>query len=79
MNRTIGTCSICGGNVTLPNVWGGVVLPTPTCERCGATAKPPELPAIPMNPRQTPSVTSVKLCPYCHRSAGSADCQRTHP
>ena len=39
MNNVLGTCSICGGAVTLPAVWFGVVSPVPTCSRCGATAK----------------------------------------
>lgn len=32
----IGTCSICGGPVTVPDLWGGVVPPIPTCSQCGA-------------------------------------------
>jgi len=39
VNQTIGTCSLCGGRVTLPTVWHGVAPPTPTCESCHATAK----------------------------------------
>ncbi len=33
---TIGTCSICGGPVKVPNLWMGVIPPTPTCANCGA-------------------------------------------
>lgn len=36
MKVTIGTCSICGGAVTVPDLWGGVIPPTPTCSKCGA-------------------------------------------
>lgn len=32
----IGTCSICGGEVQVPNMWMGVIAPKPTCNRCGA-------------------------------------------
>lgn len=32
----IGTCSICGGAVTAPTAWSGVVPPVPTCSLCGA-------------------------------------------
>ena len=32
----LGTCSLCGGPVSVPAVWHGVIPPTPTCERCGA-------------------------------------------
>ena len=52
MYRVIGTCSQCGGKVVIPDVWGGIIPPTPTCQCCHATleqpvitttqAKPPE-------------------------------------
>lgn len=32
----LGTCSLCGGPVSVPAVWHGIVPPTLTCERCGA-------------------------------------------
>lgn len=32
----IGTCSLCGGPVSVPMVWHGVYPPTPTCTGCGA-------------------------------------------
>ncbi len=46
----VGTCSHCGGKVTLPNVIWSVVPPEPTCETCGAVAQKPQLPVIPMEP-----------------------------
>lgn len=48
MDRTVGTCSICGGRVTLPEVWMGVVPPIPRCASCGATKKQPHGPVIDM-------------------------------
>lgn len=36
--KTVGTCSICSGRVSIPWVWGGITPPIPTCERCGAEA-----------------------------------------
>lgn len=40
MNRKpIGTCSQCGGVVSVPTMWHGVNRPVASCERCGATAK----------------------------------------
>lgn len=59
MNQTIGTCSICGGRVTVPSIWLAVIPPTPTCENCGATAAPNNGPVIPMVPHQTPPMTKV--------------------
>lgn len=56
MNKQlIGICGVCGGTVTIPTVWYGVVPPIPTCESCGATAKP-TAPVLDMNPvpRQQP-------------------------
>ncbi len=50
-DRVVGTCGECGGAVVVPNVWMGVQVPTPTCERCGATAKPNYGRRLPMNPR----------------------------
>jgi len=47
MKTTIGTCSICGGAVTVPSVWMGIIAPEPTCERCGAVAAS-HGPTIPM-------------------------------
>ena len=55
MDRTIGTCSWCGGRVTVPEHWMGMSPPIPTCENCGAKAKHPWGPAIEMEPpRQKP-------------------------
>lgn len=36
--RVIGTCSICGGAVTVPALWGGILPPQPTCASCGSVA-----------------------------------------
>jgi hypothetical protein len=48
--RTIGTCSLCGGAVTVPTVWLGTVSPVPQCETCHATPKKPHGPVIEMAP-----------------------------
>ena len=45
----IGSCSICGGRVTVPAVYWSVVPPTPTCEDCGAV-EDKKLPVVPMKP-----------------------------
>lgn len=34
----IGTCSLCGGEVHIPELWSGLVPPSPTCRRCRAVA-----------------------------------------
>lgn len=49
---TVGTCGLCDGPVSVPNVWMSVIPPVPTCENCGATAKPNHGPVLPMNPPQ---------------------------
>ena len=41
MYRVIGTCSQCGGKVVIPDVWGGIIPPTPTCQHCHATLEQP--------------------------------------
>ncbi len=48
----IGTCSICGGAVTVPTIWAGTVPPTPTCTSCGAIKKETFGPVIDMVPTQ---------------------------
>ena len=37
--QTIGTCSICGGAVVVPQFWGGATPPVPSCNSCGATKR----------------------------------------
>jgi hypothetical protein len=38
MKTKVGTCSICGGQVSVPTYWHCVFPPIPICECCGATA-----------------------------------------
>lgn len=47
MQHIIGTCSVCGGRVGVPSLWGSVVPPTPKCLDCGALAAS-HGPVIPM-------------------------------
>lgn len=47
MDRIIGHCGICGGDVLVPSTWYGTRAPKPTCERCGAHAKT-QIPVIEM-------------------------------
>lgn len=35
----VGKCSLCGGKVTIPNVWMGMTPPEPRCMSCHATPK----------------------------------------
>lgn len=60
--RAIGTCSQCGGLVTVPAVWAGVIPPTPTCSACGAVAPSPWvgpiLPVIPTVPAPAVQTTT---------------------
>ncbi len=54
-NRTIGTCSICGGRVSEPVFFHSIVPPVPTCESCGAVAASFG-PVVPMKPRHSTSL-----------------------
>lgn len=47
----IGTCSNCGGPVTVATF---VINPVPTCKMCRATAKEPYGPVVQMNPAPEP-------------------------
>lgn len=50
MNKTIGRCSICNGDVTIhEGPWGGIYPPVPQCSKCGAT-EDRDLPVIKMRP-----------------------------
>ena len=58
MHTTIGTCSNCGGEVTIPSVYHSVVPPKPTCQRCGAVARP-HGPVIDMEPPPAPKGSTL--------------------
>lgn len=65
--RVIGTCSICGGRVTVPSVYHSVVPPTPTCEKCGAVPRQsygPVIPMVPSRPYDTQPFTKPYEWPY---------------
>jgi hypothetical protein len=51
MDEVLGTCSVCGGAVTVPRAWMGMLPPIPQCRSCGATKKQPNGPVIEMEPR----------------------------
>lgn len=52
--RVVGRCSLCGGLVTVPELWWGITPPPKTCNNCGAIAQDhfyENLPIIPMEPK----------------------------
>ncbi len=57
---TLGCCSLCGGEVTIPQIWYGVNPPEPTCSVCGATEKTKNLPIIEMVKPKTFSHTYTR-------------------
>jgi hypothetical protein len=60
-----GTCSCCGGPVTTPTAWFGVVPPTPTCSRCGAVPVAAFGPVLPMRPaRRHATIDATALAPF---------------
>lgn len=46
-NKIIGKCSLCNGNVVIPELWFGVQPPIATCQTCGGVEKN-KLPVIDM-------------------------------
>lgn len=52
----IGTCGNCGGAVRTPDIWGGVQIPSPQCERCSATPINAHGPILPMRVNTSPLV-----------------------
>ena len=78
----IGTCSICGGAVTVPAAWSGVVPPVPTCASCGAIKKQPYGPVIKKQPygpvidmvaRKVGTRTIFGLRNYTNTGSGQVD------
>ena len=49
----VGICSLCGGQVQVPEMWAGSIPPVPTCIVCAAVKKPDTttLNVIQMQPR----------------------------
>lgn len=71
-NRTVlGTCSLCGGPVTVPTVWHGIIPPVPTCGQCGATAKQSFGPVIPMERGRTWTSPTITWSPNTTIRSGS--------
>lgn len=46
----LGSCSRCGGSVTVPQAWWATVPPVPTCSQCGAVKRAASGPIIEMEP-----------------------------
>ena len=46
--RVIGDCGSCGGQVTVPMIWLGVIPPEPACQSCGKKAVGHKRKIIPM-------------------------------
>lgn len=67
MTTTIGTCSCCGGRVSVPAVFFSVVPPVPTCESCGAT-KRDHGPVVDMAPRRQVTYEDERRRAYWRRS-----------
>ena len=59
----VGTCSLCGGRVSVPSFWMSIVPPVPTCESCGATAAlhGPVMPMQPAPTRKTWNTTTLSI------------------
>lgn len=69
-SQTIGTCSLCGGPVTLPLAWYSVTPPVATCSRCGAV-QAQHGPVIPMvRPADIPGPFTVPIAPSTGTSPG---------
>lgn len=61
MKNIHGTCGACGGPVTTPSPWLGVIPPTPTCDRCGRVPAESFGPVLPMRdpPARVERVTTT--------------------
>lgn len=55
--QLVGTCNLCGGPVTVPEMWGGLTPPVPRCTACGATKKQPYGTLVDMEPGSRPTLS----------------------
>jgi len=62
----LGTCSLCGGPVSVPTVWHGVIPPTPTCERCGAVKADTYDKVIKMRPAPRVVIKTTSTTSACY-------------
>ena len=56
----VGTCGNCGGPVMVPDLWGGIIPPTPTCANCNSTAKAGFGEVLPMEKPKPPLAPEFK-------------------
>lgn len=65
MHQIVGTCSICGGQVTVPSVWHSIIPPEPTCQSCGAVAAShgPVISMVKPAPRSSTGMRNALLRP----------------
>jgi len=68
-HRIIGTCSLCGGRIGIPNIWHGIYPPEPQCLNCYAVAADSG-PVIPM--RQGPRIIA-KVVPFAPVKQSTTD------
>lgn len=68
-DQIVGTCGLCGGPVTLPRVWHGVIPPAAACSDCGAYVKKDYGPVLPMSP-PAQWTTEIKIDPESHKRFG---------
>lgn len=67
MENRIGTCSICGGAVVMPNM---MVNPVPHCTGCGAYARNPHGPVIPMERPKEQPIKRDAVMHFLHSKSG---------
>ena len=56
LRTTVGTCSLCGGEVAVPSM---SVDRTPYCRKCGARPKRPHGSVIEMEPKSSPQIVDL--------------------
>lgn len=76
MDQIIGTCSLCGGAVTVPQAWGGWPPPVPTCQNCGATKRASHGQIIEMERRPKTFLTGCNCNPGEEFRCTSTGCPR---
>ena len=55
----LGTCSLCGGRVSMPDAWSTIAAPQPRCQSCFAVPEQAWGPIIRMRPEMLPNTVST--------------------
>lgn len=78
MDTVIGTCSLCGGAVMVPEVWYSTIPAVPRCRGCGATQRNPYGAVIEMEPPDEMTSSAFRAQALLRQENGSKELRSGH-